>query len=356
MSVTRITLVADSQQFGGAEAYLARLAAHLPDRYAPELLASPPIPAPLEQALARRGARVLPAPRVAGKADVLAIARMAAALRATRPHLVHVNLSSITNNRHALGLAAVAWPTVATLHLVAAIESGVQRRILAAAFARVRRVIAVSEAIAMQLRDELGIPYAKISLIHNGVEEAPAVQIHEHGAPVRVGGVGRLTRQKGFDVLLQAIRRMLAEDVAVEAVIAGDGPERAALERQAEGLPVAFQGWVQDVGAFLAGLDVFCLPSRWEGLPFALLEAMMRGLPCVCTPVGDVPAAAGETCVFVASEDPRELAAALCELARSPERRRELGRAARERALARHTVQRMAAATAALYDEVLGSG
>jgi glycosyltransferase involved in cell wall biosynthesis len=115
---------------------------------------------------------------------------------------------------------------------------------------------------------------------------------------------------------------------------------------------VKLQGWAER-GAFLRGLDVFCLPSRWEGLPFALLEAMMRGLPCVCTDVGDVADAAGDACLIVAPEDPRRLADALRTLATSPARRRELGAAARERVRRDHSATAMVRATAAIYDEVL---
>ena len=229
----------------------------------------------------------------------------------------------------------------------------VQRRLLPLAFARLARAIAVSREIAAQFHDDLGIPGAKIALIPNGVPEAPAVRIRPHPSPLRVGGLGRLTPQKGFDVLIEAVGALRDEGVAAEAVIAGDGPERPALERLAADLPVAFPGWVSDSGAFLAGLDVFCLPSRWEGLPFALLEAMMRGLPCVCTPVGDIAGAVADACVLVEPNDPVALTRALAELSRDTARRRALGGAARERARANHSVERMAAATAAVYDEVV---
>src|SRR5581483_6078737 len=107
----------------------------------------------------------------------------------------------------------------------------------------------------------------------------------------------------------------------VEVVIAGDGPERDTLAGLAQGLPVELPGFVQDVPALLAGLDVFCLTSRLEGLPFALLEAMMAGLPCVASDVGDVADALGGAGVVVRPGDVEALAAALARLVSSPEER-----------------------------------
>ncbi len=114
-------------------------------------------------------------------------------------------------------------------------------------------------------------------MVANGVDERPAVAPRD--GPLRVGGVGRLTAQKGFDVLIEAVRRLAGEGMAVEAVIAGDGPDRAALAAAADGLPVELPGFVDDVPAFHRELAAFCLPSRWEGLPFALLEAMRAAFP-----------------------------------------------------------------------------
>ena len=75
----------------------------------------------------------------------------------------------------------------------------------------------------------------------------------------------------------------------MELTVVGDGPERAKLERMADGLPVVFAGHTEappDVAAFLRTLDVFIMPSRWEGFPNALIEALACGVPAVAT---DVP-------------------------------------------------------------------
>jgi glycosyltransferase involved in cell wall biosynthesis len=350
---TRLTFVADSAEYGGAEGYVAQLLAHLPDRFEPTLLATEPLPEPLHDAAVAAGCRVVAFDAPRGKFDVGRLLGSARALRATRPDLVHVNLTTAANNRHLIGAAvATRTPSIATLHIVAPILSGLQRALLRRAYGRLRHVVAVSEEVRAQVRDELAVDPQRITVVPNGVERRDPAAPHER-TRLRVGALGRLTRQKGFDVLIDAVRMLADEGEDLEVVIGGEGPEREALLKRAADTRVSLVGFVSDVGSFLDGLDVFCLPSRWEGLPFALLEAMMSGLPCIASDVGDVREAVGEAGIVVEPERPDTLAAALRELAASPARRRELGAAAHERALARYTVEAMVEQTVRLYDDAL---
>ena len=123
-----------------------------------------------------------------------------------------------------------------------------------------------------------------------------------------VGALGRLTAQKGFDVLLEAVRLLVGRAVSLQVVLGGEGRERAALERQAAGLPVTFTGFAEDPRAVLALGDVFVLPSRVEALPLVLVEAVSAGLPAVATDVGDVREALGDVAVVVPPQDPVALA------------------------------------------------
>lgn len=346
MSSTRLTIVVDSDVYGGAEAYAAHLLRRLPGRFERTLLATPKAPAQLREAA---GDAVVTFERPSGKADLLRLARAARALRSTRPDLVHVNMATAANNRHVIGLCGLLRiPTVATLHIVAPLESTAQAAILRRAYGRLAGFIAVSEETRRQLGDELGL--AEVKVIANGVEERlPVAGVDQ---PFRVGAIGRLTEQKGFDVLIDAVRRLDAEDVPIETVIAGDGPDRAALAARASGLAVELRGFVEDVPAFHAELSAFCLPSRWEGLPFALLEAMMSGLPCVASDVGDVGLALDGAGLVVPPGDASALASALGELV-STEKRRELGAAVHTRAVERYGVEKMVAETVEVYDRAL---
>jgi glycosyltransferase involved in cell wall biosynthesis len=350
----RLAYVVDSEVFGGAEQYVAHLMQRLPQGFEPILVATPGAPDALVAVAAEREQEVATIPVVRGKFDAVRMWAVARVLRRLRPDLVHVNLTTAGNNRHVVGVVALL-PTrgVATLHSLAPVASRLQRAILRRAYGRLDAVVAVAEEERRQLCEELGLPASSVRLIWNGVETRSPPAPRDRPGPVRVGAVSRMSHEKGFDVLLAALALLTREGVPVEVELAGTGPELARLRRLAEGLPATLPGFVDDRDAFLAGLDVFCLPSRWEGLPFALLEAMMAGLPCVASDVGDIAAALGPAGVVVPPERPGDLAAALRELVESPQRRRELGTAAQERARERHSVEGMVADTVALYEELL---
>jgi glycosyltransferase involved in cell wall biosynthesis len=349
----RLTLVADTADYGGAEAYLLHLLRHLPERFTATLLLSGSPPARLLDGAREAGVPVVAAPGVRHKRDLARMWRLGRALAATRADLVHFNLSTPANNRHAIAVAALQRRrTVATFHLHAPIDSRTHRAVLQRIVARLDRIIAVSQQARRQLCDELRVPPAMVSVIANGVEPAEPVAPRE-ARPVRVGAVGRLVVQKGFDVLAESVRLLAQDGIPVAVAVAGDGPERTRLEAMSAGLPISFVPFVDDVDGFLRSVDVFCLPSRWEGLPFVLLEAMMRGLPCVATDTGDVAAALGGAGVVVPPGNAAALAAALTDLVRSPSRRRTLGESAHRRAREMFSVQSMVDATVAVYDDVL---
>lgn len=137
--------------------------------------------------------------------------------------------------------------------------------------------------------------------------------------PCRIGALGRLVHQKGFDVLIAALPKVLAEH-DVEVCIAGQGELRDALGRQAADLPVRFVGLLDspgDVADYLRGLDLFVMPSRYEGLPNAVLEAAACGVPVVATDAPGVRSATGQL-PLVPPDDPHALADAVIAALRSP--------------------------------------
>ncbi len=154
---------------------------------------------------------------------------------------------------------------------------------------------------------------------------------------------GVWTEQKGFDVLVDA----LAQLPEVTAVIAGDGPEREALLQRARDRSVVDRfeilGWQQEIGPFLRALDVFVLPSRGEGLPLALLEAMATRAAVVATDVGGIHEAvvSGETGLLVPPDDADALAAGIRRLVEDGQLRERLGAGAHDAWLAQFTAQRM---------------
>jgi glycosyltransferase involved in cell wall biosynthesis len=190
-------------------------------------------------------------------------------------------------------------------------------------------------------------------VIPNGVELDRPRRRHTTATPVELLAVGRLQEPKDFLTLVRAIPRLPPGSVRVR--IAGDGPDRGAIEDETNLLALAgtieVLGARDDVAALLAQADVFVLPTRSEGMPLSVLEAMAAELPVVASAVGGVPELVrdGETGALVPPADPAALAHALAPLVADPDLRARLGRAGRERAEHRFSLQRFRAAHLDLY-------
>lgn len=337
--MTRVSLVCDSENWGGAEVHLTHLLRRAGGLgWVASLVCADP--------LAGRFAPLLPPERLA----VVPLARhtdaapaVRAALVAQRPDVVLVNLVDPGSNAAAVAAALEVAPTVGVLHLPG--DVGADRAHLAGLYGAMAAVLTPAAGARDQLVAGLRVPAARVHVVPNGVDLPDDPAGPAGRAVPRVGALGRLTAQKGFDVLLDAVRSLTDSGVAVEVVVGGAGRDGDRLRAAAAGLPVTFCGFVDDVRGFLAGLDVFCLSSRREALPLVLLEAMAEGLPCVATDVGDVAVAVGPDAVVVPPGDAGALAAALAGLLGEPAARAELGRRARARAVAAFDADLMARRT-----------
>lgn len=181
-------------------------------------------------------------------------------------------------------------------------------------------VVAVSQPLRHQL-ERAGVPASKVVVLPNGWSPK-AMARREHArsmlgltgeGPV-VGWVGRLSREKGADVFLDALASLARSDV--RASIIGDGPELQSLRARAASLgighKVAWHGLLPDAGALFPAFDLWVLSSRTEGTPIALFEAISARVPVVATAVGGVPdvISHGEA-RLVPAEDPSALASAI---------------------------------------------
>ncbi len=353
----RLTYVVDSATFGGAEQTVVQLLEHLPRDIVTSLVATRPVPPRLAAAALARGDLVEVGSVRDGAARAATLSR---AVCATSPDVVHANLVDPASNVGALlASASSTAPSVATVHMVGRIEGRAEAAALAAAYRRVDRVLAVSSEISQLLMTGLGVPGERVEVVTNGV---PVVSTGTRGRERRaldrqgtaIGGVGRLTHQKGWDVLLDAVRILVATGTEVSVEIIGEGRERERLEKLAAGIPVSFPGYRDDVGPFLDGIDVFCLPSRAEGLPLALLEAMMAGLPAVATAVGAIPEEAGDIVALVPPDDAPALSRCLRAFCSDAGLRRRLGRAAAGQARARFDVSATAGHVTSVYRALAG--
>jgi glycosyltransferase involved in cell wall biosynthesis len=216
-------------------------------------------------------------------------------------------------------------PIVTTMH--GWIGNSARQRALIRIDKRVARrfdcVIAVSSLIREQLV-EAGVPAKNVRLVHNAIV---LERYRRNGAgdflegllkrrpshPV-IASIGRLSAEKGHADLVEALRIVAARGGQVSAVLAGDGPERAKLQRQiaAAGLSesVHLPGYVDQPQRILDEADLMVLPSHTEGLPNAALEALAMGVPVLATRVGGTPDVItdGETGRLVPAHDPESLA------------------------------------------------
>lgn len=212
--------------------------------------------------------------------------------------------------------------------------------------------LALANSNGLRRMAQRAFPFKEIGVIQNGVDARlfhpgnrfevaqPNTEIARiENAPIRLMFAGRMTSQKGLDTLGAALA--LLKDVSWEITLAGEGPERAPLEEllRREGLidRAQFLGWQKRLGLAkeYRRADVFVFPSRYEGMPNALLEALSSGCAVVATPIaGSVDLVQhGETGLLTPVDDPQALADALRQLIQTPEKRRELGSNARREIL-----------------------
>jgi glycosyltransferase involved in cell wall biosynthesis len=237
------------------------------------------------------------------------------------------------------------------------------RWVFASSLRRADRIIAISQSLRRFLVEVEKAPANKIEVIPYGLDpESFARDAHpgafraEIGARENplVGFIGRLTGQKGVDILLRAFALVERRHPTVELILAGDGPERPALSRLAQSLGlqrVMFLGWRADAADVLADLDLLVVPSRWEGFGLVALEAMAMGIPVVASNASALPeiVAPGQTGLLVSPGDAGELADAITTILSGPKRAAEMGRAGRERVRTEFPVERMAKRTSDLY-------
>jgi glycosyltransferase involved in cell wall biosynthesis len=291
-------------------------------------------------------------------------ARLSQIVRDLRPGLVHLHSSKAG----LAGRVAIRGrlPTVFQPHAWSFLVGG---SIGAAALrwerwgARYSHAIVCVSKRECELGHEAGIR-GRFVVIPNGVDlvtfsEASEAQRREARAhlglpecPLAVC-IGRLSRQKGQDVLLEGWPWVVARVPDARLVLVGDGPDREQLVAAA-GDDVLLVGDRNDIPEWLAAADVVVLPSRWEGMSLTMIEAMARGRSVVATDVAGAREALGAGGGdLVPVEEPQALARALAERLLDPSLAAKEGRAGRRTAQCRHDVRRSSDAVAQLYGQLV---
>jgi glycosyltransferase involved in cell wall biosynthesis len=365
--------VIDSLGLGGAERFLAALCTALPtDRYQVIVCAvegEGPYAAELWQA----GIELLLL-RARGRRDPMALVRLARFMRHRHVDIVHTHLFvggvfgriaallagvpvrvTTEQNAYAPGHRPPRWQVLAN-------------RLLAR---RTDRLVAVSRGTRDYLVDVERVPPEKIAVVPNAIpwpEEVDAAQVdavrRELGAAGRlplIGTVARLTEQKGLAYLLDALSELRQRFPDLHCLLVGEGELRSELEARAERLGLAervtFCGPRRDVSVILRCLDLFVLPSLFEGLPLSLLEAMAAGTPVVATDVAGSNEAIvdGVNGRLAAPADARALSQIIADVLEHREMAQAMAHRAVETVGERYTIGPVAGAYQSLYTELVSA-
>lgn len=359
-----------NHRFGGAEGALERLSRLLPrERYRPSIIcfsAGDEVHATFCCPV-----QVLPLNSLCSRAAVTHALWLHRYLRTTHTDIVHTFFPA-SDIWGALVAHLSGVPVILSSRRDMGILRTSRHRV---AYRIVNSIFDKVQAVSDKVRDACvsadGLPADKVVTIRNGIDldvidTTPASSARAFlgisgSAPVVVT-VANFRSVKGLDVLVRAaalVRQQVPECVFL--VIGFHQDEdcvqqffRLVAELQLERNVVA-PGLRTDVVSLLKSADVFCLPSRSEGMPNALLEAMACGLPCVATAVGGTPEVIsdGENGYLVPSERPDLLAGRILHLLKHPEIARQIGHAARRRIETRFTAEAMTSAFVNLYDELL---
>ena len=352
----RLVAYTDNVEWGGADLSMSHVLARLDSAIEVTVLGvSRPIVERIAAARPAAATSVVPRPRSGH--DWRSLVAHMRALRQIAPDVVHANLSSPWSCQYGIASTSVVRRTrvVAVYQLVVPAVSSRQRWAKRITLRAVDRHVGVGERVSREVENVVGLPAGSVRTIHNGVPDEAHPALPRPRAGPLIGAAGRIEYQKGFDTLIRALPAI--EDATL--VVLGDGSERARLERLADelGVPerVVWLGWTEHPRGYLASFDVFALPSRFEGFPLALLEAMLAGSAVVASDVGSVPEAVrdGQTGLLVPPDDPAELAIAIQRLLGDRELRRMLGENARSFVLGHFTTEHMTRSFESLYRELL---
>jgi glycosyltransferase involved in cell wall biosynthesis len=340
----RIALFVNSITMGGVEEHVRQIATGLRARGAIVTVICPEAPQidPLAEAVSGTGAEVVRLDllmRMGLRSSLKRLRRLVRLLKDNRVQVLHIHLTGYSGGRWAVLAARLARvpATICTIQIAPAQPERLSIRIERRGMnLLVDQFIAVSRATRGQLIEFAALSPEKTIVIPNAVElsryenvpRTARIEVRRQfgipdDAPL-MGSVARLDPQKGLTYLVAAMPAVVARAPTVHLLLVGDGPLRASLEEQAAALGMTdrihFAGQQWDIPRYLAALDVFVLPSLFEGLPLSILEAMAAGLPVVATSVDGTPEATedGVTGYLVPPADSSALATALVRLLEEP--------------------------------------
>ncbi len=367
----RVAIIVDTLRIGGAQKLVVRFVSAVSRQNIESTVISfrPDAAATNLDLIRSAGADVMKFPS-RSLLDLGRLVRLIRFLRAEKFDLIHTHLS-YANILGCLAGYYAGIPVIATLHstghdsyqnarLITRLEEVILRYFAI-------RIVAVGHTVAAAHQTQLGSRI--VDVIPNGVPAPLPITPQERQCLRReiagdenrevIISVGRFAEAKGYEDMIEAFAILHQRDPRPVLVIVGLGSLFDKIKKKISELQledsVNCLGERNDVFQLLAASDIYAISSHREGLPVALLEAMMAGLPIVATSVGDIPkVVTPEIGIIIPPHEPARLADALSDLVSAPEKARVMGSAARVRAMQEYSLDTWIKKLTSLYEETLG--
>lgn len=358
MNKIKIIYIITSLNFGGAERLLLDLVKHLEKERYEVKVATVVEGGPLASEFEKIGIPVKIFKKKS-KIGIKVIWQIYKYLKQERPQIVHTHLfGGDTWGRLAAILARVPI-IVSTEHNTNLDENYLKRQVKKILSLFTKKIIAVSQAVKRFSVAVGRISEKKIIVIPNGVEMNKFLAISEkkYSSPPIIGIVGRLETQKGHEFLFKALN--LIKAIPWTLWVIGDGSLRGNLEKLAKDLDlqerIIFLGTRSNIVEILSQIDIFVLPSLWEGLGLAVLEAAAAGKPIVVSRVGGIPEIIEDkkNGLLIEPKDIKGLSQALLWTLSHEDEAKRMGRRAKESLKEKFDIKKMVGEYEKLYQELI---
>ena len=293
---------------------------------------------PISRRMEEAGVRILYLDKKLGM-DVSMVSKLAKIMKAEKPDVVHTHLDVIKYAVAAARLAGIK-KCIHTVHNVADKEAeGRVQKIINTTYFKLgwSTPVALSPEVQKTVVSFYGLKEQQVPVIYNGVDISRCLPKESYCAEesLKLVHIGRFNEQKNHKGLLDAFALFLRQYPTAQLWLLGDGELREETETHARNLgiggSVRFMGSQNNVYPYLHDGDIFLLPSRYEGMPMTIIEAMGTGLPIVATAVGGVPDMITHGQSGLLTDDrPEAVCEALASLAADESLRKQLGQKARQ--------------------------
>lgn len=288
--------------------------------------------------------------------DLRCIIRLRKVIKKIKPDVIHTHLYAL---KYAV-LASIGLniPVIHTVHNIAQKESSRLNRKINKIFYKLNCAVpvALSDEIRTSIVSEYKLHESHVPIIFNGIDLSKCIAKKDYVLhnPARIVHVGRFFEQKNHNCMINVMSKIYSK-VPVHLDFYGDGPLMDDIKEQSKILRlenvISFQGVSSNIYQHLNTADIFILPSKWEGMPISIIEAMGTGMPIIASRVGGIPDMLRhrESGILIVPEE-KELENAILDLLENAELRKALGREAKKMS-EKFSVVNMAKSYLLLYGE-----